>query len=91
MDQKKEDFLVDCVITAGELDPDWHGHFLDNDLRHREVVKHNVPYSQFKKWTGSSECWKRMHELEQIGKDRLGENWWMKYEVCCFCTSPHKD
>lgn len=91
MKDKKEDFLVDCVITAGELDPNWHGHFLDNDLRHHEIAKHNVPYSQFNEWMNSSERWNRVRELEQIGKDHFGKDWWMKYEVCCFCTTPHKD
>ena len=63
---QKEDFLVDCVITAGELDPNWYGHFLDNDLLHHEVAKHNVPYSQFNEWMTSPERWKRVRELEQI-------------------------
>lgn len=90
MDQK-EDFLVDCMITAGELDPDRYGHFLDNDLRHREVAKHNIPYSQFNEWMNSPEHWKQVQELEQIGKDRFGNDYWMKYKVCCFCTTPSKD
>lgn len=90
MDQK-EDFLVDCVITAGESDPNWYGHWLDNDLKHFEVAKHNVPYSQYKEWMTSPERWKRVRELEQIGKDRFGKDWWMKYQVCCFCTTPSKD
>ena len=89
--EQKEDFMVDCIITAGELDPDWYGHFLDNDLRHFEVAKHNVPYSHYKAWMDSPERWKRVQELERIGRERLGEEYWMKYEVCCFCTSPHKD
>lgn len=88
---KKDDFLVDCIITAGESDPDHYGKWLDNDLRYHEVARHNVPYSQFMEWMNSPERWKRVRELEQIGKDRFGEDWWMKYEVCCFCTSPHKD
>ena len=91
MDGKKDDFLVDCMITAGELDPDHYGKWLDNDLRHCEVARHNVPYSQFEEWINSPERWKRVRELEQIGRDRFGKDWWMKYEVCCFCTSPHKD
>ena len=89
--EKKADFLVDCMITAGESDPNWYGHWLDNDLRHYEIVKHNVPYSEFLKWMESPERWQRVKELEQIGKDRFGKDWWMKYQVCCFCTSPHKD
>ena len=88
---RKEDHLVDCVITAGELEQNLYGHFLDNELHVVEVAKHNVPYSQFKEWMDSPELWKRVQELEQIGKDRFGEDYWMKYKVCCFCTSPHKD
>ena len=88
---EKEDFLVDCVITAGESDPDHYGKWLDNDLRHHEVAKHNVPYSEFLKWMDSPERWKRVQELEKIGKDRFGKDYWMKYQVCCFCTTPHKD
>ena len=87
---QKEDFLVDCMITAGELDKTGH-YFLDNDLKVTEVAKHNIPYSKFNEWMISPERWKRVRELEQIGKDRFGEDWWMKYEVCSFCTSPHKD
>ena len=87
----KEDFLVDCVITAGELDPKWYGHFLNNDLLVHEVVKHNVPYSKFLEWSNSIECLNRIRELEEIGRKRFGEDHWMKYRVCHFCTSPHKD
>ena len=85
----KEDFLVDCVITAGELE--WYGHFLDNDLYVHEVVKHNVRYSEFLEWSNSIECLKRIRELEEIGRKRFGKDHWMKYRVCHFCTTPHKD
>lgn len=88
---KKEDFLVDCVITAGEFDPKWRGHFLDNELHVHEVAKHNVPYSKFLEWSGSYECQKRIQELEEIGRKKFGNDYWMKYRVCHFCTSPHKD
>lgn len=87
----KEDFMVDCVIMAGELDPNWYGHYLKNDLFVTEVAKHNVPYSKFLEWSGSCECIKRKRELEEIGRKRFGEDYWMKYSVCHFCTSPHKD
>ena len=87
----KKDFMVDCMITAGELDPHWYGHFLDNDLRVHEVALHNVPYSKFLEWRHSSECWNRIQELEQIGRKRFGDDYWMKYRVCHFCTSPQKD
>ena len=88
---EKEDFLVDCMITAGELDPNWYGHFLDNELRVVEVAKHNVPYSEFQNWVGSPEMWKRVRELENIGREKFGPDYYMKYSVCYFCTSPHKD
>ena len=88
---EKEDFLVDCMITAGEFDPNWYGHFLDNELRVVEVAKHNVPYSEFQNWVGSPEMWKRVRELENIGREKFGPDYYMKYSVCYFCTSPHKD
>lgn len=89
--EQKEDFMVDCVIAAGERDPNHYGKWLDNDLRHYEVAKHNVPYSEFLNWSGSSECMNRIRELEEIGRARFGEDHWMKYSVCHFCTSPSKD
>ena len=55
--EQKEDFMVDCIITAGESDPKHYGKWLDNDLRHYEVAKHNVPYAEFKKWMLSNERW----------------------------------
>ena len=89
MDQK-EDFLVDCVIQAGELDESGY-RFKKNDLYVVEVAKHNVHYSEFKKWIISDEKFKRQRELEAKAKERFGEEYWMKYQVCCFCTSPSKD
>ena len=89
--EQKEDFMVDCIITAGESDPDHYGKWLDNDLRHYEVAKPNVPYSEFLRWMGSTERWERVKALEQIGRDRFGKDYWMKYRVCCFCTRPSKD
>ena len=86
-----EDFLVDCVIVAGELDPNWYGHYLDNDLYVTEIVQHTVPYSEFLKWSGSSECMKRIRDLEDVGRERFGDDHWMRYSVCHFCTSPSKD
>ena len=86
-----KDFMVDCMITAGELDPNWYGHFLNNDLRVSEVAKHNVPYSEFLEWKYSAECLNRLQELEEIGRKRFGDDYWLKYKVCYFCTSPHKD
>ena len=88
---EEKDFLVDCMITAGELDPHWPGHFLDNDLKVVEVAKHNVLYSEFLEWRFSPECLSRIQELERVGRERFGEDYWMKYRVCHFCTSPFKD
>lgn len=90
MAQQNEDYLVDCVIQAGELDRSGYT-FVDNDLYIVEVAKHNVPYSKFQEWMQSNERWNRVRELEKIGEDQFGKDYWMKYEVCCFCTSPHKD
>lgn len=86
----KEDILVDAVITAGELDQSGH-QFLDNDLKVFEIAKHNIPYSEFLSWMTSTERWKRTMELEHIGQERFGTDYWKKYKVCCYCTSPHKD
>lgn len=86
----KEDFLVDCIITAGELDESGYM-FLDNDLKVHEIVKHNVPYSEFLRWSNSIECLNRIMELERIGREKLGDEYYMKYTVCHYCTSPEKD
>ena len=86
----KDDYRVDCIFQAGELDKSGYS-FLDNDLKVFEVVKHNVPYSEFKKWRESPECLKRRQELEAIGRKRFGEDYWMKYQVCCFCCLAEKD
>ena len=84
---KDEDFLVDCVITAGELDNSGHK-FLDNDLKVKVVALHNVPYSRFKEWEASPGLHSRIKELEQIGRQRFKADYWMKYRVCYFCTLP---
>ena len=33
--------LFDCMITCGERDPEWYGHYKEDTVI-REVVKHNV-------------------------------------------------
>lgn len=86
----KDDFLVDCIFQAGELDKSGY-RFLDNDLKVFEIAKRNVPYSEFMKWKESPEFWKRKQELEDIGRKRLGEDYWMKYRVCYFCCTAKKD
>lgn len=85
---EKEDFLVDCMITAGELDESGY-HFFDNGLKVVEVAKSNVPYSEFLRWQYSDECWNRLKELEDIGREHFGKDYWMKYRVCHFCTLSH--
>ena len=86
-----KEFRYACVITAGELDPNWYVHYLKNDLYHIEVVKNNVTREEVDKWLGSLECLKRVRELEQIGREKFGEDYWMKYSVSYFCTSAMKD
>jgi len=88
--ENQKDFLVDCVITAGELD-DGGYRFKDNDLNVFETVKHNVPYSEFERRISSPERFSRERELYAKAKERFGETYWIKYEVCCFCTSPSKE
>ena len=80
-----------CIITAGERDPNWRGHYLKNDLYHFEVVKNNVTMAEAQNWYGSFECMKRVHELEQIGREKFGQDHWMKYNVSYFFTSAMKD
>lgn len=80
-----------CIITAGELDPNWYGHYLKNDLYHVEVVKNNITMAEAQEWHGSPECMKRVRELEQIGEEKFGEDYWMKYSVSYFFTTAMKD
>ena len=85
-----KDFMVDCMITAGELDKSGYC-FVDNDLKVSKVVHHNVPYSKFLEWDKSDECWQLIRALERKGRERFGDDYWMKYRVCHFCTLPHKN
>lgn len=81
----------DCIISAGEKDPDHYGKYLDNELRVREVVKHNVTQKEVDEWRGSIECIKRVQELEEIGRKKFGRDYWMKYSVNYYYTTAHKD
>ena len=90
MTKEKDDFLVDAVISAGELSESGYT-YLDNELRVVEVAKHNIPYSEFLKWRQSDACRKRMVDLVCVGKRRFGVDSYLKYKVDCFCTLPHKD
>lgn len=80
-----------CIINAGERDPERYGHYLKNDLRRVEVVKNNITKEEVDEWLGSQECMKRVHELEQIGREKFGKDHWMKYSVNYFFTSALKD
>lgn len=80
----------DCIISAGELDPNWYGHYLDNDMRVIEVVKHNVTQAEVDKWFGSIERIKRIQELREVGRKKFGRDYWMKYSVDSFFTTAHK-
>jgi len=76
-----------CIITAGELDPNWYGHYLKNDLYHLEVVKNNVTMAEAQEWHGSLECLKRVQELERLGREKFGKDYWMKWDVSYFWTT----
>ena len=86
----KDDFLVDVIMTAGELTDDGY-HFKDNDLKFKKVLKHNVPYSKFDDVRLSAERCSIQKELETKARERFGKEYWMKYQVCVFCTSASKD
>lgn len=87
-DNNKE--LYDCIIAAGELDPDWYGHY-KKDTVIREVAKHNVTAEEAKAWHGSSECMKRVYELEDLGQEKFGEDHWMKWSVSYYWTNAARD
>ena len=81
----------DCIISAGERDPKRYGKFLDNELRVQEVVKHNVTGEEAQEWLKSTERLKRVFELEEIGRKKLGFDYVMKYSVNCYFTRARKD
>ena len=82
--------LFDCIITCGERDPERYGHYKEGTAV-REVVKHNVTLEEAQAWHGSAECMKRVHELEAIGREKLGEDLWMKWNVNYFLTIAAKE
>lgn len=71
----------DCIISAGERDPNRKGKYLDNEMRVHEVVKHNVTEKEANEWLLSIERIKRIQELEEIGRKKFGFDYWMKYSV----------
>ena len=81
----------DCIISAGEKDPNRYGEYLDNELRVYEVVKHNVTGEEAQKWLKSRERLERVFELERIGREKLGCNNWTKYSVTSYFALAHND
>lgn len=81
--------LFDCVITYGELDPKWYGHYKDGYKT--EIVKHAVSQQEAQAWHGSLECLKRVQELERLGREKFGKDHWMKWDVSYFWTTAAKD
>ena len=86
----REDFLVDVIMTAGELTDDGY-HFKDNDLKFKKVIKHNVPYSKFKDVLLSPERWRLEKEQKERARKRFGDEYWMKHCVCVFYTTATKE
>jgi hypothetical protein len=81
----------DCIISAGEGDPNRYGKFLDNEMRVLEVVKHNVTQEEVNEWLQSTDRIKRIQELEEVGRKKFGRDYWMKYSVNSYFTLAHKD
>jgi hypothetical protein len=81
----------DCIISAGERDPDRYGKYYDNEMRVIEVVKHNVTEKEAKAWLESIERIKSVQELEEIGRKKFGRDYWMKYSVNFYYTTARKD
>ena len=82
--------LFDCIITCGERDPEWYGHYKKGTVI-REVAKHNVTREEALAWHGSTECMKRVQELEDIGREKFGKDHWMKWGVSYFWTIAAED
>ena len=81
----------DCIISAGERDPNRYGKYRDNEMRVMEVVKHNVTEKEAKEWLNSMERLKRVLELEEIFRKKFGPDYWMKYSVNYYFTLAHND
>ena len=82
--------LFDCMITCGERNPEWYGHYKEGTVI-QEVVKHNVTEEEAKAWYGSTECMKRVYELEDLGREKFGKDHWMKWSVSYFWTTAAKN
>ena len=83
---KMQKELFDCMITCGELDPKWYGHYKEGTVV-QEVAKHNVTREEALAWHGSFECMKRVQELEDLGREKFGKDYWMKWNVSYFWTT----
>lgn len=81
----------DCVISAGELDPNCYGHYLDNEMRTHEVVKHNVTEREAQEWRCSYECMEKVWQLETKAKETLTKERWYRYKVSYYYTRASKD
>ena len=90
MARNDKEQLFDCIITCGERDPEWYGHYKKGTVI-REVAKHNVTQEEASAWFGSSECMKRIYELEDLGREKFGEDHWMKWNVSYFWTTASED
>lgn len=90
MAKNDKEQLFDCMITYGERDLEWYGHYKEGTVI-QEVIKHNVTEGEAKAWYGSSECMKRVYELEDLGREKFGEDHWMKWDVSYFWTTAAKD
>ena len=80
--------LFDCIITYGELDSKWH--YKEGTVV-QEVAKHNVTEEEAQAWHGSAECMKRVQELEDLGREKFGKDYRMKWDVSYFWATAAKD
>lgn len=80
--------LFDCMITCGELDQERYGHYKEGTVT-REIVKHNVTQEEALAWHGSPECMKRVCEIDDLGREKFGEDYWRKWGVSYFWTTAH--
>ena len=90
MARNDKEQLFDCIITCGERDPERYGHYKEGTVI-REVVKHNVEEQEAKDWYASPECMKRVYEFEDLGREKFGEDHWMKWSVSYFWTIAAED
>ena len=82
--------LFDCMITYGELDPERYGRYKEGAVV-RETARRNVTMEEAMAWRGSPECMKRVQELERLGREKFGADYWMKWDVSYFWTTATED